>query len=282
MSAPRLLFVLLAVLVMHGPVRAQEPLRLGVHPYLPATELVERFAPLAKYLEKKTGREVQVVVSEDYDHHIDLIGTGELDIAYMGPASYVKLVEKYGRRPMLARLEVDGVPSFRGVIIASKGCTCKSLGDLGGRRFAFGDPDSTMSHLVPRYMLMEAGIDVEDLGGYEFLNSHRNVVLGVLVGDFQAGAVKEEVFYEYEGRGLKALAWTPEISEHLFVTSKKLPAETVRALREAMLGLRDEPEGEEVMSSIKKGVSALVPAVDPDYDNLRKILRTLKERGVVK
>jgi phosphonate transport system substrate-binding protein len=157
---------------------------------------------------------------------------------------------------------------------------CGGLSDLEGKSFAFGDPDSTMSHLVPRYMLIEAGIVVEELAHYEFLRSHHNVVLGVLVGDFQAGAVKEEVFYEYEGRGLKALAWTPEIAEHLFVASKKLPAKTVGSLREAMLALKDEPGGRDVMSSIKQGVTAFVPAQDADYDNLRNILHTLEEHGV--
>jgi phosphonate transport system substrate-binding protein len=149
-----------------------------------------------------------------------------------------------------------------------------------GKSFAFGDPDSTMSHLVPRYMLLEAGIDVEDLSHYDFLASHHNVALGVLVGEFLAGAVKEEVFYEYEERGLKALAWTPELSEHLFVASRKLPAETVEDLREALLGLADEPGGDEVMNSIKLGVTAFVPAADIDYDNLREILRVIKESGV--
>jgi phosphonate transport system substrate-binding protein len=138
-----------------------------------------------------------------------------------------------------------------------------------------------MSHLVPRYMLVEAGIEVEKLAQYEFLKSHRNVALGVLMGEFQAGAVKEEVFYEYEGRGLKVLAWTPEISEHVFVASNKLSARIVESLRRAMLELKDEPAGQAVMSSLKQDVTALVPASDSDYENLRKILNTLEAHGVV-
>ncbi len=276
----RILMLLLAMAIS-GTSFAAEPLKLGIHPYLPATELVERFTPLAEYLEEKIGRPVEVIISKDYAYHIDLIGNDELDIAYMGPASYVKLVEKYGKKPLLARLEVGGLPMFQGVIITRKDCACKSLSDLAGMSFAFGDPDSTMSHLVPRYMLIEAGIGLDKLGGYEFLKSHHNVALGVLMGQFQAGAVKEEVFYEYKERGLKALAWTPEISEHVFVTSNKLSARTIEALREAMLDLKNEPVGKAVMSSLKQDVTALVPASDSDYENLRKILSTLEAHGVV-
>jgi phosphonate transport system substrate-binding protein len=107
----------LFVLALAMPSGAQEPIKLGVHPYLPATELVERFTPLAEYLGEKMGQPVEVVVSVDYEHHTDLIGRDEVDIAYMGPASYVKLVDKYGRKPILTRLEIDGVPAFRGAII---------------------------------------------------------------------------------------------------------------------------------------------------------------------
>jgi phosphonate transport system substrate-binding protein len=280
MSKLMALFLLLIVLAFSGSARAVEPLKLGVHPYLSASDLVARFTPLAEHLEEKIGRPVEVVISKDYAYHIDLIGKDELDIAYMGPASYVKLVEKYGRKPMLARLEVGGLPMFQGVIISRKDCACKGLSDLEGKSFAFGDPDSTMSHLVPRYMLIEAGIGIEKLAGYEFLKSHRNVALGVLMGEFHAGAVKEEVYYEYEERGLKVLAWTPEISEHVFVASNKLSARTVESLRKAMLGLGDEPEGKAVMSFIKQDVTAFVPGSYSDYENLRKILSTLEAHGV--
>lgn len=119
MSTLRALLVLFAMAIS-GTSFAAEPLKLGVHPYLPATELVERFTPLAEYLEEKTGRPVEVVISKDYAYHIDLIGNDELDIAYMGPASYVKMVEKYGRKPLLARLEVGGLPMFQGTIISRK------------------------------------------------------------------------------------------------------------------------------------------------------------------
>jgi len=278
--AIRIASLLVALAAMSGPARGDEPLRLGVHPYLPATELVKRFTPMAKYLEEALGRPVEVVISRNYEEHIDRVGKGEVDIAYMGPASYVLLVERYGKRPILARQEVQGQDTFRGVIIVRKESPLRELSELRGKRFAFGDPDSTMSHLVPRHMLIEAGVDAEDLAGYKFLKGHHNVALGVLLGDFDAGAVKEEVFYEYEERGLRALRWTPEISDRLFVASPKLPRETVKALREAMFRLKDSPRGRAVMAAIKEEITDLVPGRDEDYENLRRIMRGLEARGI--
>jgi phosphonate transport system substrate-binding protein len=102
------------------------------------------------------------------------------------------------------------------------------------------------------------------------------------MGDFEAGAVKEEVFREYKDRGLIDLEWTPKISEHLFVTKSSLPDETIKKLRAALLSLRDDPDANRIMSSIKQGVTGLVPVEDRNYDNLRVILKKAENIITVK
>jgi phosphonate transport system substrate-binding protein len=251
-----------------------------VHPYLPATELVKRYTPLMEYLGRKLNQPVQIQVSKDYQDHIDKIGRDKVDIAYMGPASYVKVVNHYGRKPILARLEINGKPVFQGVIIIRKGSSISNLADLSGKSFAFGDPNSTMSHLVPRYMLWKDGVNIENLAKHAFLDNHNNVALGVLAGDYDAGAVKEEVFYKYQTRGLKALMKTPEISEHLIIAGNNLHAAKVKVLREALYGLKKDEQGGNIMSAIKKTMTGMVPASDEDYDNLRTILYALEKIGV--
>jgi len=75
-------------------------------------------------------------------------------------------------------------------------------------------------------MMRQAGVTIDKLAGHAFLKNHHNVALGVLLGNFDAGAVKEDVFDEYRQQGLKTLKKTPPISEHLFVVRKTLPPET--------------------------------------------------------
>lgn len=251
----------------------EESITLQIHPYLPASELLDRFAPLTKYLSEKTKIKVVCNISKDYRDHIDMIGQDRVDLAYMGPASYVLMTQKYGSKNVLSRLEVNGTPLFQGVIVTRKNSSIQTLKDLAGKSFAFGDPDSTMSYLVPLYMLQKAGIRKDTLARHNFLNSHQNVALGVLIGDFDAGAVKEEVFYQFKERGLKDLAWTPKISEHVFVSRSTLPSKTVSILRNALLTLSDKS----VLSSIKSSVTALVPAADSNYNNLRSIMLSLEQ-----
>jgi len=258
----------------------EKPLIFGVHPYLSPSELIERFTPLATYLGESIGVPVVVSISRDYEEHISRIDEGKVDLAYIGPSSYVTLASEYGQFPILAVHEVMGKTSFRGVIIMRSGSGITGLSDLKGRKFAFGDPESTMSHLVPRYMMLEAGVDISDLAGFEFLYSHDNVALGVLIGDFDAGAVKEEAFYKYRDRGLEPIEFSPIISEHLFVAKKDMQAGLVSSLRDAMLGLSRAPGGKSILEDLKPGTTGLVRGDNKDYDNLRRIMDTLKKAGV--
>lgn len=266
--------VLVALLSFALPAVATDPapLVLGVHPYLPPKEIQERFAPLAAYLGKAMGRPVTVRVGRNYDEHIAAIGKDQLDIAFMGPGAYVTLVRTYGPKPLLARLEVNGKPHLTGVIIVRRDSPLKSLPELKGKRFAFGDPQSTMSHTVPQRMLDQAGVPEKALAHHQFLGAHKNVALAVLAGDYDAGAVKSEIFDEYAPKGLRALATSAPVSEHLFVTRGNLPREQIEQLRRTLLGARTAPEGMAMLRAINKDTTNLVPAADGDYDGLRRLL----------
>ena len=272
--------VLLILLCSTGNMSAQEPLTFGVHPYLPATELLRRFSPLADHLSEHIAQPVQLRIASDYQTHIREVGKDRLDIAYLGPAPYVKMVEAYGRKPVLARLEVLGVPFFRGAIVTRNDSPIEYLSELEGTRFAFGDRFSTMSHLVPRYVLWTAGVDTAALSEFEFLGSHHNVALGVLIGDFEAGAVKEEVVARYAQRGLRVLATTPPISEHLFVTRNTMAPAMVTSLRQGLYELNKDSQGRRIIQMIKATATGLVPVSDKDYDNLRDIFDELRNLGV--
>ena len=275
-----LMCLLSSVVVATSAALPSRPIILAVHPYLPMQELNARFQPLAEYLETLLNREVVVRVGPDYAEHIAYIGMDKVDIAFMGPAMYVRMVERFGKKPLLARLAINGEPVFHGFLITRRGSGINQIKALRGKRFAFGDPDSTMSYLVPRYMMLDAGIDVRDLADYQFLGSHVNVALAVLAGAFDAGAVKEEVFYAYMPKGLQALAKSKSYSEHLFVTRADATPEFIELVKAAFLHLTDTVEGQMILQAIKPSATALVPVEDADYDNLRSVLDVLRQHGV--
>lgn len=255
-----------------SPAMANRPLTLGVHPYLPSDELKQRFTPLIQYLSLKLNAPIVLKISKNYETHLENAGNNHYDIAYLGPSSYVELVTKYGAYPLLARLAVDNKPFFHGYIITRQDSSIERLEQLKGKRFAFGSPHSTMSYLVPRRMLIDAGVRLEDLADHKFLGNHRNVALGVLLGEFDAGAVKEEVYLKMKARGLRQITATPLISEHLFVAKQGMEEARVEQIRNIFLNLKSDPSADVIFGSIKQGLTGFVPVSDADYDTLRKIM----------
>ena len=278
MKFVRLVLTFCSVLLATGLpyASADAPLLLGVHPYKTASRLLTAFTPLADYLSKELERRVEIRISPDYQSHIQAIGEDRLDIAYLGPASYISLTENYGKKPLLAKQVVHGKAAFRGTIITRNDNSLRTLAELKGKRFAFGDPASTMSSLLPRYMLLKAGVTLDDLAAYRFLGSHDNVALGVLSGDFDAGGVKEAVYKKYRPKGIKLVTYTPEIAEHLFAASKHMKRGMIRHIRRLLFNLDKSADGRSVMQAIKPGMTAMIQVKDSDYQTLRDILRTLK------
>lgn len=272
---------LAGLLLSQAPAPAElAPYVLAVHPYLSAPELHKRFAPLAEYLGRQLGRPIQVRVGSNYEEHISFVGQDAVDIAYLGPAAYVTVVERFGRKPILARVQTNGKPQLNGVIFVRQDSKIRQLSDLKGKRFAFGDPESTTGSVLARYVLRENGIALSDFARVSHIVSHDNVVLGVLAGDFDAGVVRSDIYDEMADRGLRRLADLPSVSEHVFVTRTNMPPQEIERLRQALLQLGASPDGQRVLHTISVEMTGMVPATDADYDTVRKVVRTLaKDKG---
>lgn len=250
-------------------VQAAQELTLLIHPYQTPSEIHDKFFPLADYLGKETGKKIVVKITKDYQQQIDAVGKDTMDLAYMGPNEYVVMTKKYGKKPLLACQAVGGKPFLHGMIITKKDSPLQNLAALAGKRIAFVSPDSTMGYVVPRLMMLEAGLDLKQAAQVDFLKSHSNVALAVLNGGYEAGAVKDEAFYAYQDRGLRILAKSPPVHEHLFVASSQLSESLVNDLRQSLLNLHDKA----VLTAIQPALTGLLPVEDSDYDPLRQLLK---------
>ncbi len=272
--------LILFFLSLFTPLQAAEnndrPLIFGVHPYLHPTTLIERFTPLTDYLAKQMGQDILIRVGSDYNDHIEAIIQGKVDFAFLGPSLYIKLTQNNKQFTPLGRLSFSGKKLFRGAIIVRQDSNIKSLKDLRGKKFALGDPDSTLSSLLPISMLSDAGIQLEDLSEYTHLTNHHNVALSVLLGKYDAGGVKEEVLNEYQSRGLKAIQWSPEIPTHLFVARAGLPQQKINTLSQLLQNLHKQTGASDILQNIKKGTTAIIPAKLEEYGKLRELIAPLQ------
>jgi phosphonate transport system substrate-binding protein len=151
----------------------------------------------------------------------------------------------------------------------------RSIADLRGRRFAFGDPESTMSFYAPAWLLLKNGVPLDALAARRFLGSHPNVALAVLAGDFDAGALKREVYEAYAAMGLRVLAEVPPTADHLFVTRADFPPAAVAKLRAALLALDQTADGARILEALHPGLTRLLPVRESDYQAVREMIRAV-------
>ena len=263
---------LLALLVLFSASSspAQQNYTMGVHPYKKPALLAEMFKPLIAYLEKEIGATISFRSSKNYSAHMERIRNGDYDIFYMGPSLYAMISDSHPDKVRIAATVVNkGSPTFKGVVVVKEDSPIVSLTDLRGKKMAFGDRSSTLSCYVPAYMLMEAG--VFDSMEYRFVGSHDNVAKGVLKGLFDAGGLKPGVAKSYVGKGLKVIAESEPVFEHVIGVSANLDDETVEKIRAALANIQNP----EVYTSIKSSLTGFEVTKSSDYDNLRTIMKTV-------
>ncbi|NOR44570.1 MAG: phosphate/phosphite/phosphonate ABC transporter substrate-binding protein [Candidatus Delongbacteria bacterium] len=275
----KLLFVLLISLTVQ--IYPQEKLIFGVHPCFKAGEMKTRFSPLVEYLSKSIGIPIEFVVSQNYEGHIKVVGEDIIDIAYMGPYSYVNMVDDYGKKNIITMFETGGTAYLKGNIITGLNSNIKTLEDIKDHRTAFVSEKSTMGFIVPMYYLYKSIHEKQLFHNYKFLNNHLDVCTGVLIGDFDVGAVRHESFLKNRSKGLRSIAEFDSIPEHIIIGRKGLDKNIVKAIREALINIKSDKNSEKILKSLNPLLTGFVPAKDSDFNKLRKIEKYLKEKGII-
>jgi len=250
-------------------------LRFGVVPLESPAEMFLKFSPLADYLSKKLGKKVELKVAIDFEEAVNDIGKNITQLCYMTPSTYIEAHNKYDVDVIVKALR-DGKPYQHSVIISRLDKNINSIEDLKGKTFAFGDPHSTSSHIVPRAMLREVGIHVKDLNYYNFLGHHDDVAKAVLNGDFDAGGIMEATAYKFKDQGLKILKVSEDIPEFNICINRSVSKEDIAILKSALISLTDSTtEGSHILKSIAKSYTGFVEARDEDYDNIKSMMSKL-------
>jgi phosphonate transport system substrate-binding protein len=270
-----------ALLICFGAaLAAEDALALNVLPLEAPVEMAKRFRPLAEYLGAQLGRPVEVKPGKDYTASIESVGTLKHQFAYTSPTLWTKMRRLYpdAGLEMVALVAIDGKPFTNSLIIVPKDSPAKTLADLKGKSFAFGNEDSTGSHLYPRWMLKQAGIDRDGgLGSYKYTGSHANVLKAVESGAMDAGGLTESTARKgVEAGTVRSLAVSEPIPEFAIVVNKAFPAELKAKLITALTGLSaGKPEQAAIVMAINKKATGFTAATGSEYDVPAKMITEL-------
>ena len=168
-------------------------LNFGVYSSNKPSAMVRTFKPSLNALENimadKLGRDVDIrmQIAKDYDQGLNDLVSGKVDFSRFGPASYIEAKRSNDDIEILAMESKNSQKVFYGIIAVHENSDIKSVEDLRGRSFAFGDESSTIGRYLSQLYLENNDIRAEDLKSYKYLGRHDLVGTAVGAGDFDAG-----------------------------------------------------------------------------------------------
>jgi phosphonate transport system substrate-binding protein len=198
-------------------------------------------------LEKSMGMKVQGFVATDYNGVIEALRAKHLDIAYLGPFSYVLAttvtpVEAF----VIAETAKAGRTYYHSQIITLKTSVIKTLDDLKGRNFAFVDPASTSGYAFPLAGLLKAGIEPKrDFKNVIFTGAHDANAVAVANGKVDAATIADRILDAAIAKGhIKAdqiqVVWrSAPIPESPMVWRKDLPDDLKAKIKAGFLSIKD-------------------------------------------
>jgi phosphonate transport system substrate-binding protein len=185
---PRLLTALAVALLAASALAAEPPLKFGVGLFQPDKDKNDAtYRPLANYLAAQLKRPVELRTVDSWEGLAKSLAAGETDIALMGPWGYVLANNEAGAQ-VVSTILYDDKPEYFAIMVTHPNSGIKTVADLKGKTFAFGDKGSTSGYLIPLHYFMTQGINPATYFGKVLHTKHQAIETQVAQGVLDAGA----------------------------------------------------------------------------------------------
>lgn len=256
--------------------QAQE-LRVGLIPSEDAQAMIRASQQVMDQLAEKTGMKVRPFVANDYNGVIEALRSGKLDIAYLGPFSYVLASSIANAEAFaVAVTQKTGKSAYHSVVITRKDSGLDSVAKLQRKTFAFVDPTSASGHLFPKSGLLADGFEPEKhFSRVIFSGSHDANIMAVANKKVDGAAVADRIFESAVAKGLIKgedfqVIWRSQpIPESPMVWRKSLDAVTKQKVSAAMAEIKGLPWGDQGV------LNGFAPTSDQAYDVVRQTAKAL-------
>ncbi|KNZ68313.1 phosphonate ABC transporter periplasmic phosphonate-binding protein [Thermincola ferriacetica] len=223
-------------------------LRVGLVPNQAPDKIKAKYEPFKDYLSSKLGMKVELFVANNYAGVVEAMASNKLDMAYFGGLTYVQARQKVPVHPIVTEVDSETkTTKYYSLIIAPADSPVKTLADLKGKIFAFGDISSTSGSLYPRIMLDKAGLKVpDDFANVIYTGKHDATALAVQNGKVDAGGLEGRILNRLITEGkidkskIKVLAKSDYIEGYPWVVLDSMDKELENKIINAFLTMNDK------------------------------------------
>jgi phosphonate transport system substrate-binding protein len=257
------------------PTAQPPPLRVAVAAMVSPRETFVHYREILDYIGTKLGKEVHLIQRKTYSEINDLLGKGEIDLAFICSGPYAANKKELGFE-LLAAPEVHGSHFYQGYLIVNEKSPFRRLEDLRGKSFAFTDPDSNTGRLVPVHWLAEMHEWPETFFSHTmYTYSHDNSILAVAKGMVDGASVDGLVWDYYQAKEPSLTSRTRIIRKSdqygipPLVASKHLSPELREQIGSLFFSMHEDAYARQILSHLM--IDRFVKPEDAWYEGIRQL-----------
>jgi len=274
---------LMSLMPVPSSAAEMKELRIGLLPNEAPDVEIKKHATMTQHLEKILGMKVKVQVGIDYTAIIEALRNKHIDVAYLGPFSYVlaDIATEGNIEPLVVGVrKKSGKSAYNSVIVARTDSGINDPKEFGKKHtISFSDPASTSGFLVPSYRFAQLGIDPQkDFKQVIFAGGHAASLMAVNTGKVDGAGTNLPSLQKAIAKGVVdkkniKIVWTsPDIPGSPLTVRKDISWEIKYKLLKAFMGI---PEG---VDSYEGKMTGYEPAWDSAYDIIRDIKKKMADK----
>lgn len=255
-----------------------QPLVMGVFPRRSPQQNFKSFKPLADYLSHAIQYPVILQTTRTYSEFWKNIQAQKYDIAHYNQYHYIVANHLYGHQVILKNHEY-GSANIAATISVRKDSEYNQLSDLKNKSILFaGDKMAMQGYILPKWLLLNQGLGPEDYKEKFALNPP-NAIISTYQKQADAAACADSVTRLDSVKNIidvskmKYLARTESLPHLPWAVNASVSVNLMRDIEHALSELRSDPTGHKVLDNAQ--LTALIPAVDSDYNKHRNIIREM-------
>ncbi|SFP98807.1 phosphate/phosphite/phosphonate ABC transporter substrate-binding protein [Salibacterium halotolerans] len=263
-----------------------EQLKVAVIPAQSAGEMQDGLDALENTLNESMDRGVAVDHYPSYNAVVEALNFGRIDLAYLGPLTYVIANEESGAQAILTQ-EIGGKPYYHSYIISHVDKPWDSLDEMleqpGDVNFAFGSVSSTSGSLMPGLELRDRGVfeseENNDFQSVRYTGSHDVTANAVANKKVDAGAIDSAIYNELVEAGtideskVKKIWQSDQIYQYPWAARSGMSDEVKQQFQDAFTAIEDEQ-----ILEIFGGASAFV---ETDHSHYKDIAQAAADFGML-
>ncbi len=254
--------------------QGRKTLRFGVGPLLPTSEDTKKaFGPVFAHIAKELGVDFELTVTTDWAGMAVAMGSGQLDLAWMGPWGYI-IANNASDCQAIATVKYDDKPVYHSIVVGKPDLKISKFPqDAKGLSISFAEVGSTSGWLIPTWYAKEVWkIDPKTFWKYTEGASHPANEIAV-----QAGQVDLATDFDRNRNSMIASGRIKADSTKIYWTSDPLPNDAIavaknapKAFAESVQKILTAITPEQAKTLLPPRYTGFVTATHKSYDVIEK------------